>query len=286
MNRKGDWVALLFGVVGLLVVVEPVAAQGADSVTERLISDLNMQLLAVAIPITLVVEGILVYTVWKYKDNEEPEPTKENRRLEITWTVATAVVLLFVGVATYGVMANPNVVATENTADEMDGDPVVVEVTAVQWFWQFEYPEQNVSTRGEMVIPTDRPILIKTTSSDVIHAFHAPELGLKQDALPGQWNYIRTEATEPGTYRLYCAEYCGAGHSQMLGNVTVMESEEYRSWLDDQSDRGTGNATASDGNATAGNATGGNATAATTAADVPTRVTADASGRATPDAAA
>ncbi len=259
MNRKGGLTALLLGMVGVLVVVDPVAAQGADSVTEQLISDLNTRLLAVAIPITLVVEGILFYTVWKYKDNDEPEPTKENRRLEITWTVATAVVLLFVGVATYGVMANPNVVATENSIEEVDGDAVVVEATGVQWFWRFEYPEQNVSTQGEMAIPTDRPIIIKTRSTDVIHAFHVPELGLKQDSLPGQWNYIRTEVTEPGTYQLYCAEFCGSGHSQMLANVTVMEGEKYQAWLDRQSG---GNGTAS-GNATGGNATGsgGNASA-------------------------
>jgi cytochrome c oxidase subunit 2 len=254
MNGKRLAAASVVAAAALALFASPVLAQGGDSITEQLISGLNARLLAVALPITLVVEGILFYTVWKFKDNDEPEPTKENRRLEITWTVATAIVLLFVGVASYGVMANPNVVATGETlpadgdaagAGDAAADPVVVEATGVQWFWRFHYPEHNVSTQGEMVIPVDRPIVVKTTSSDVVHSFHVPALSLKQDALPGQWNYIRTEVYEPGTYRLYCAEYCGTGHSQMLGNVTVTTETGYRSWLDEQAnDTSGGNTTA------------------------------------------
>jgi len=84
------------------------------------------------------------------------------------------------------------------------------------------------------VLPADRPVVLHITSSDWIHAFHAPGLGLKSDAIPGNHNIIRTEITEPGTYQLYCAEYCGTGHSDMLGEVEVVSGDEYESWLDEQ----------------------------------------------------
>ena len=229
-------VPVLVAAVGFLVAfVDPVAAAEYQSVTEQLIRDLNSKLLAAALPITLLVEGILVYTVWKFRKTEKPQPTKENRRLEITWTAATAVVLLFVGVAAYGVMANPAVTATQEDAERVMGqeDTVVVDAVGIQWYWQFEYPEENVTVRNTMVVPEDTTLLIRTEAQDVIHAFHAPEIGLKADAIPGQRNYIITNITEKGTYQLYCAEFCGAGHSQMLGEVVVVEEDKYEEWRQD-----------------------------------------------------
>ncbi|MFC7139442.1 cytochrome c oxidase subunit II [Halosimplex aquaticum] len=261
---KGKRVALLalFGAVLAAVAIEPAAAQaGADSTTEELIWDLNNQLLYIAVPITVLVEAILFYTVWKFKNNESPLPTKENRRLEITWTVATAVILLFVGVASYQVLAEPYVTATQDTVAENLGEDQAevlnVQVTAQKYNWQFNYPESGVSNANTLVLPADRPVRLNVTSADWLHAFHAPGLGLKTDAFPGQSNYIFTKPTDTGEYQLYCAEYCGVGHSQMLGTVEVRSQEEFQSWLAENSGSG-----GSGGNATAGNATAGNGTAA------------------------
>lgn len=235
-------VPVLVAAVGFLVAfVDPVAASQYQSVTERLIRDLNSMLLAAALPITLLVEGILVYTVWKFRKADEAKPTKENRRLEITWTVATAVVLLFVGVAAYGVMGQTAVTATQADAQEAmaQEDTVVVDAIGVQWYWKFHYPEANTTVdttppnEQPMVVPEDTTLVIRTKSEDVIHAFHAPEIGLKADAVPGQTNYIITEITEKGTYQLYCAEFCGQGHSQMLAKIVVVEEETYRKWVKD-----------------------------------------------------
>ena len=227
----------LLALGGLLAVAaDPVAAAGYTTVTEQLIQNLNNELLAVAIPVTLLVEGILVYTVWKFRNNEEAKPTKENRRLEITWTIATAVLLLFVGVGAYTAMANPYVTAPEDEAQNaIDDGAVVVEAHAVQWYWEFEYPEENVTSRGTMVVPAGQDIVIKTSSADVIHSFHAPELGLKADAVPGQTNYLITRVNEgqTGTYQLYCAEFCGAGHSEMLAEIKVVSPEKYEQWIED-----------------------------------------------------
>jgi len=238
MNTKRA-LPLLAGFVGLAAVaVDPVAAQStADSTTEELIWDLNNQLLYVAVPLTVLVEGILVYTVWKYRTNESPLPTRENRRLEITWTVATAIILLFVGVASYQVLAEPYVTATSPDAGEdlADEEEVLeVRVVAEKYRWTFEYPEQGVTTSDTMVIPTDRPVRFNVTSKDWLHAMHVPGLGLKKDAFPGQSNYKLTKVHETGEYQLYCAEYCGVGHSQMLATVDVRTQSGFQNWLDEQ----------------------------------------------------
>lgn len=227
----------LFATVSLLAIaVSPVAAAGYTTVTEELIQSLNNELLAVAIPVTILVEAILVYTVWRFWRSDEATPTRENRRLEITWTLATAVLLLFVGIGAYTAMASPYVTTTEQDAQRaMDDDAVVVDAVAQQWYWDFEYPNADITSRGTLVIPAGQEIVIRTHSEDVIHAFHAPELALKADAVPGQTNYILTRVNEDqtGTYRLYCGEFCGEGHAEMLAEIKVVSPDTYEAWTED-----------------------------------------------------
>jgi len=229
-TRNGLVVALAVG--GLATVVSPVAAQSGGSTTDGLIWGLNTELLAVAIPITLLVEGILLYTVWRFRagKSEEAKPTQENRRLEVTWTITTAIVLLFVGVASYGVLAQDHVTDTGPSEDALE-----VDVVAERYAWTFNYPEQNVTTGGTLVLPVDQEVRLNVTSKDWIHSFHVAGLSLKQDAFPGESNYLTTEPTETGSYQLYCAEYCGVGHSSMLGTVEVMSQDDFQDWLDGQS---------------------------------------------------
>jgi cytochrome c oxidase subunit 2 len=270
----------------LAFAVEPVAAQ---SVTENLISELNQKLIYVALPITLFVEGILVYTVWRYRNNDDPKPTEENRRLEITWTIATAIILLFVGVAAYQVLgydvvsltAGPGVGAgaagfadpgggeaqpmnfSQNFSDgaipPAEANAVQVEVVSYQWGWEFHYPNGKVS-QSTLAVPTDRPVYMHITSRDVIHAVHVPQLGLKQDAIPGQYNTLKTNVTQTGQYQLYCAEFCGSGHSAMLAEVDAMNSQQYEQWLNEGQSGGGGGANATGG--TNGSANGTNTSAA------------------------
>ena len=113
---------IIGALIAAVAMVDPVAAQA--SATIELIDELNLKLLYVAIPITLLVEGILIYAILRFRDNEDPKPTEENRRLEITWTIATAIILVFVGVASYGVLADEAVTYTPDA--EIQGDVVVV----------------------------------------------------------------------------------------------------------------------------------------------------------------
>ncbi len=228
--------------LALGTVAMPVAAQ--SSASAELINGLNGKLLYVGIPITILVEAILIYTVIKFRNNDDATPTQENRRLEITWTVATALILLFVGVASYGVLANENITyqpEAENAAgeavngQEQQPEPVVVYAEAYQWGWEMSYPEAGNFTNGNtMVIPADRPVVIQTSSRDVIHGFHVPKMALKTDSMPGQVNTIKTVPYETGSYQGYCTQFCGVAHSQMYFTVDVVPQDEYQQWLTNQ----------------------------------------------------
>lgn len=226
----GTVTAIAFG--SLAVFAAPVAAQ---STTKDLIMDLNRDLLFLAVPIGIFMTGLLLYTVLRFRKREEPKPTGENRALEISWTVATALVLLFVGLASYQVMAEPAVTAPQ-TVEEVEGDPVEVTIIGQQFLWIFQYPEHDITTNQEMVVPVNQTIFLRVQSRDMIHAVHVPELALKTDAIPGQTNTLQTTITEEGTYTLYCAEYCGQGHSKMLADVTVVSQEEYEEWVAEQAE--------------------------------------------------
>jgi cytochrome c oxidase subunit 2 len=262
MNLKRAAARTLVGLAFLAVLLaQPVAAQ--DSLNEALIQGLDEKLLYVAIPISILVEAILIYTVVRFRESnvDEATPTKENRRLEITWTVATAIILLFVGVASYqvlGVTAIGGVTAASNpdaqpaaVTEDYEGavgpnssepDAVQIEVVAQKYYWTYNYNEANVSglsTNDEpLYLPKNTPVYLHITSTDWLHAFHVPDLGLKQDAFPGQYNTLKTVPYEEGTYQLYCAEYCGVGHSQMLGKVKVVSQDEYQEYLESKQSQG------------------------------------------------
>ncbi|MFC6906174.1 cytochrome c oxidase subunit II [Halalkalicoccus tibetensis] len=221
-----------------LIAAEPVAAQ--SSINDQLIGDLNNVLLYAAIPITLLVQVILLYAVIKFRNNDEPRPTQENRRLEITWTVATAIVLLFVGLASYQVMADPFI--THQHDDVPGEDDVEIDVVAYNYGWDFIYEDEGIESTGEAVIPTDTEVYFNVTAdaeqNSYIHGFHVPDLGLKQDANPGETNTVKTEVYDEGEYQGYCSKYCGVGHSNMYFTLDAVGEDEYEDWVTEQQANG------------------------------------------------
>jgi cytochrome c oxidase subunit II len=99
-----------------------------------------------------------------------------------------------------------------------------------QWMWKFQHLEGQREI-NELHVPRGRPIKVTVTSEDVIHSLYFPAFRTKIDAIPGRYTQLWFEATKPGTYHMFCAEYCGTNHSGMIGSVTVMEPQEYQSWL-------------------------------------------------------
>ena len=105
-----------------------------------------------------------------------------------------------------------------------------VYVVAKQWMWQFVYPN-GAAAEDDLRIPVGEPVELTMTSRDVIHSFYVPAFRVKQDVLPGRMTTVWFTATQPGTFDLDCAEYCGAGHSRMLGHVIAMPPGDYAAWL-------------------------------------------------------
>jgi cytochrome c oxidase subunit 2 len=152
----------------------------------------------------------------------------------VTWTAATGAILVFVGISGFFVLANPYITpaASSGGADgEALSDDMEIEVLAFQWGWEFSYPDSDVTTRDRLVIPRDTDVRFSLRSTDVIHSTYIPQPGVKQDIFPGQTTVARTNATETGEYRLYCAELCGTGHSRMHATVSVVNQSEYDDWL-------------------------------------------------------
>jgi cytochrome c oxidase subunit 2 len=105
-----------------------------------------------------------------------------------------------------------------------------VYVQGKKWMWKFAYPG-GPSSLDALRVPAGRPVRLLITSRDVIHSFFVPQLRVKQDALPGRYTQTWFTATKPGRYEIFCAEYCGMGHSSMLGELVVMPAAEFDEWI-------------------------------------------------------
>jgi cytochrome c oxidase subunit II len=105
-----------------------------------------------------------------------------------------------------------------------------VYVVGKQWMWKFQHPTGQTEI-DELHVPVNFPVRLTMISEDVIHSFYVPAFRIKRDVVPGEYTTVWFEATETGTYHLFCAEYCGTDHSRMLGRVVVMDAAAYQAWL-------------------------------------------------------
>ena len=149
------------------------------------------------------------------------EPIEGSNALELTWTFIPFGIFLFIFTwATY-------IYFQERTPPR---DSTEVYTVAKQWMWKFQHIEGQREI-NELHVPVGRDVRIIMTSQDVIHSFYVPAFRIKQDVLPGRYTTAWFRATKPGTYHLFCAEYCGTMHSGMVGDVVVMEPAQYQTWL-------------------------------------------------------
>ena len=103
-------------------------------------------------------------------------------------------------------------------------------VVGKQWMWKAEHPGGQHEINS-LHVPTGRPIQLTLISQDVFHSFSIPAFRVKREAIPGRYTTVWFEATTPGTYHLFCTQYCGTNHSQMIGDVVVMTPDDYKKWL-------------------------------------------------------
>lgn len=203
--------------------------------------DLFRFVLLVALAVFIVVQGLIVYAVIRYRDRGDdtlPKQTHGNTRLEIVWTMIPAVIMAGVAVPT---------IATVFDLAEEDPDAIEIEVIGHRWWWEFVYPGMatdggDIVTANEMVLPVDTPITLRMTSLEsgsadnaVIHSYWIPALAGKQDVVPGRITTLNLEASETGVFMGACTEYCGLSHANMRNYATVVTAEEFDQWLDEQS---------------------------------------------------
>jgi cytochrome c oxidase subunit 2 len=182
--------------------------------------------------LTIGLIAVIIYFVYKYRRKSDDEVTPlitHNNALEVTWSVIPLIMVLIVFGWGYQVFVNQTVVPD---------DAYEVNVTAQAWSWQFQY-ENGARSTNELHVPADRPIKLIMDSRDYIHSFFVPDYRLKQDVVPGRYTEMWFNAPEPGESHIFCTEYCGDGHSDMLGKVIVHEEQEFETWLTENSGGGS-----------------------------------------------
>ncbi len=196
----------------------------------RMIDDLFRSIVWWAALVFVVVEGVLIYTLVRYRDrggDDTPEPVHGHTLLEIGWTLAPAVILVLIAVPTVRtiwLVDNP----------PRQADPLQVEVVGHQWWWEFDYPGLDVTTANELHVPVGRTVELSLRSADVIHSFWVPRLGGKRDVNPGERTGLWFTVDSAGRYEGQCAEFCGTSHALMRMQVVAQPPEAFRDWVERQ----------------------------------------------------
>ncbi len=201
--------------------------------------DLIIPVAIIALVVFIFVQGLIFYTSWRYRDKGDgdtplPKQVHGNTKLEIVWTVIPALIL--------AVIAVPTVRGIFEQMAEPDTDYLSVEVIGHRWWFEFYYPDYDIYTANEVVIPTGMPVRLEMTSGDparqvtdaVIHSFWIPQLAGKQDIEPGRITTLNLQADEPGRYLGMCAEYCGLSHANMRIRAVAKTSADFDAWVAEQ----------------------------------------------------
>jgi cytochrome c oxidase subunit 2 len=211
---------MLFADVGL-------APEQASTVAHR-VDHVFYFIVGTTVAISTTVAVLVIYFAVKYRrrGDEIPQPIHGSLLLELLWSVIPLVIAL--GMFVWSARVYFDMVTPPADASE-------VYVVGRQWMWKLQHPDGQREI-NELHVPVGRPIRLIITSEDVIHSFFVPDFRVKQDAVPGRYTSIWFEATKPGRYRIYCAEYCGTDHSKMIGWVVVQDPAEYQQWLSSRAD--------------------------------------------------
>ncbi|MGA7854334.1 MAG: cytochrome c oxidase subunit II [Candidatus Acidiferrales bacterium] len=207
-------------VVAALIPLRPTAA---SSIAEG-VDHLYFFLTVITLFFTILIFGTIFFFMIKYRrrsPDEIPPDTKEHLGLELTWTIIPTLITVFIFVwasSLYFENSRPPEAATE------------IFVVGKQWMWHIQHPE-GVREINELHVPVNVPISITLTSDDVIHDFYIPAFRVKKDAVPGRYTSLWFQATKIGTYHIFCGQYCGADHAEMIGWVYVMSDSDYAAWL-------------------------------------------------------
>lgn len=214
--------------------------------------DLHMASFYICVGIGAVVFGVMIYTLIRFRKSKGAVAANfhEHLGIELLWTIIPFIILV--------VMAVPATILLIHIHDTKKPD-LDVKITGYQWKWKYDYLDQGISFFSDLSTPisevddrkpkdkwylleVDHPLVLPikekirflVTSNDVIHSWWVPDLGIKQDAIPGYINQIWTYIDKPGTYRGQCAELCGAFHGFMPIVVKAVTRQEFKKWIESQ----------------------------------------------------
>ena len=181
----------------------------------------------IAVIVFIVVEGAILFVTFRYrrKNDELPVQTHGNLKLEITWTIIPAIIIVIIAIPTV-----IGIWQTQVMPDEEDS--LVINAVGHQWWFEFNYPSEEVVTANELHLPEDTNVIVNIESQDVLHSFWIPKIAGKVDMVPNHENQLWIKADNPGLYYGQCAEFCGVAHAMMRFRVIVHTNEDYQNWLE------------------------------------------------------
>jgi cytochrome c oxidase subunit 2 len=186
--------------------------------------------LGISVFFTTLICFLVIFFAVKYRRGSRADrsnPVTHNTTIEVLWIgipLMLALVLFFASTFVYYHLI------------QYPADSSEIYVLGKQWMWEIQHPEgrREINT---LHVAVGRPVRLTMTSQDVIHSFYIPAFRVKQDVVPGRYTSMWFQPTKPGTYHLFCAEYCGTLHSGMIGKIVVMEPAEYEAWLQSGTER-------------------------------------------------
>lgn len=207
----------------------------------------NYILLPLMVVISLLVLGLLLWVIARYRQGANPTPSKtsHNTLIEVLWTIIPIFILLGVAVPSISLIAKQYKPAPK--------DALTIKVTGYQWYWGYQYPdhgdfeviskmldEKQADAAGEphqlavdnrMVVPVGKPVKLLVTGADVIHSFAVPAFWTKIDAVPGRINEVTFTVDKPGVYYGQCSELCGVDHGYMPIAVEALPQDKFEQWV-------------------------------------------------------
>jgi cytochrome c oxidase subunit 2 len=228
--------------------------EAATPVMEQ-VQDFHNLLMVIITAICVIVLGLMIYVVFRYHEKRNPNPSKttHNTLIEIVWTAVPVIILVVIAIPSFKLLYYQ---------DQVVEADMTVKAIGRQWYWSYEYPDHGGFTfdsfmipddqidpsKGEvrqlsvdtpLVLPVDTKVRILVTSSDVLHSFAMPSMGIKRDAVPGQLNETWVEIREEGTYFGQCSELCGVRHNAMPIEIKAVSKQEFQDWVEtEQAERG------------------------------------------------
>jgi cytochrome c oxidase subunit 2 len=214
-------------------------------IKDRVIT-LHNEVLVIITLITLFVGGLLIWVMYRYNAQRNPVPsqTSHNTVIEILWTVVPVLILVVIAIPSFRLIYYQ---------DRTPDPDLTIKVTGHQWYWEYSYPDQgnlDIESRyvhdedlkpgqlrlldvdNQLVIPVGKKIRILTNSSDVIHSFFIPSLGVQRYAIPGRTIETWVEADQVGTFYGECNQICGQDHSRMPISVRALSEADFNAWVE------------------------------------------------------